>query len=77
VNDNVLDKFKKHYKDYRRQNSIKQNTIKIEENKPIKSGNGGLRNEDIQGSSPSKFGNRNRRVFMDRNEIKSVLGKRY
>ncbi|CAI2364811.1 unnamed protein product [Moneuplotes crassus] len=38
------------------------------------SGQGCLKNNDIKGSSPSKF-NRGRKLFVDRNSIKTVLGK--
>lgn len=49
--------------------------MKIVEDGPVESGQGGLRCNDIPGASPSKFGVRSRRVFVDRNEIKSVLGQ--
>ena len=51
--------------------------VETEKYLPNQSSQGSLRCEDIEGSSPSKFGNRNKRVFVDRNEIKSVLGNLY
>lgn len=49
------------------------NSMKIEDDS-FNRGDGCLRNNDIAGSSPSKF-KRNRRLFIDRSAIKSVLGQ--
>lgn len=38
------------------------------------SGQGGLKNHDIEGSSPQRF-QRGRKLFVDRNSIKTVLGQ--
>ena len=40
----------------------------------LSSGQGGLKWEDIVGASPAKF-KRGRKLFIDRNEVKSVLGQ--
>ena len=48
--------------------------IHIEDSSEFVSGNGGLKNDDISGSSPTRF-QRGRKLFVDRNSIKSVLGQ--
>ena len=48
--------------------------IGIEEPDSFVSGNGSLKNDDINGSTPTRF-HRGRRLFVDRNSIKSVLGQ--
>ncbi|CAI2363935.1 unnamed protein product [Moneuplotes crassus] len=66
-------------------NNFKNFIKRLKENKPKKqliqvdkddftSGHGTLKNNDIQGSSPAKF-QRGRKLFVDRNSIKTVLGQ--
>ena len=50
------------------------NSNGMQEDSEFNSGQGGLRWEDIKGASPSKF-KRGRKLFVDRNEVKSVLGQ--
>ena len=46
----------------KRQNSKGETVLKLNDDKPTKSSSGCLSNDDVTGSSPSKFGNRNKRV---------------
>jgi hypothetical protein len=56
-------------------NNSKVNDISMKiDDDSFTTNDGSLRNHDIKGSSPTKF-RRNRKLFIDRNTIKSVLGQ--